>query len=122
MTSHAEPTPKATCRATTRAGKPCRKQAVADGLCTFHSGAIDLAEAGRKGGRARGARKPEQRGDQLESLAHTALEEMLRSSSGSATARAAAVRIALSSAAPYGAELGKKAAVAELQARMEDEL
>ena len=35
--------------ATLRQGAPCRKQAVDDGLCLFHSGKLDLAELGRRG-------------------------------------------------------------------------
>ena len=124
MPSHAEPSLSATCTATTKSGAPCRKQAVDDGLCLFHSGKLDLAELGRRGGKARG-RKEERAADKLESLAHVALEEMLRSSTGSATARAAAARIALDKVAassPYSAELAKRAAAAEMEAQRQAEL
>lgn len=39
-------------QATTKAGNPCRKLAITDGLCVFHSGKLDLAELGRRGGQA----------------------------------------------------------------------
>jgi hypothetical protein len=126
MPSHAEPTPRATCKATTKAGKPCRKQAVADGLCVFHSGKLDLAELGRRGGRARGGgKKDEHAGDRLEGLAHAALEELLTDAGGSATARAAAARLVLDKVAgsSTGAvELAKRALWAEQQATREMEL
>ena len=66
---------------------PCRKQAVADGLRTFHSGKLDFAELGRRGGQAR-RKKPEERaGDKLEGLAHLALEELLTNAPGARTPR-----------------------------------
>ena len=89
MSTNSEASPTATCRATTKTGAPCRKQAIDDGWCLFHSGKLDLAELGRRGGKARG-RKKERAGDKLESLAHLALEELLTNAGGSATARAAA--------------------------------
>jgi hypothetical protein len=111
MPSHAEPTQRATCKATTKAGKPCRKQAVDDGLCTFHSGKLDLAELGRRGGRARGAgKKEEQASDRLEARAYTALDELL--TSGSATARVAAAKFSLerlTANTPAGLEVAKRA-------------
>ena len=125
MPSHAEPSTQATCKATTKAGKPCRKQAVADGLCLFHSGQLDLAELGRRGGMARGKKEEEHAGDKLESLAHLALEELLTNAGGSATARAAAARLVLDKVAassPYSAELAKRAVWAEQQAMMQEEL
>ena len=121
MRSHPEASPKANCRATTKAGAPCRKQAVADGLCTFHSGAIDLAEAGRKGGRARG--KKQEPADRLEALATTALEELL--SSGSATARVQAAKFALdrlTANSPAGLEVAKRALWLDQQAERALEL
>src|SRR4029450_1558317 len=63
--------PRAMCTATTKAGRPCRKRAVDDGLCLFHSGKLDLAELGRRGGKARGRRK-EQGAAELEQLARFA--------------------------------------------------
>jgi hypothetical protein len=51
--------------------------------CARLSGTVDLAEAGRKGGRARGRKKEEHAGDRLEARAYDALEELL--SSGSST-------------------------------------
>jgi hypothetical protein len=41
------------CSATTKAGKPCRALAGADGLCTAHSGKVDMRELGHRGGRSR---------------------------------------------------------------------
>jgi hypothetical protein len=107
------------CTATTKLGRRCRKQAVDRGLCVFHSGRLDMAELGKRGGQARARKKEEQPGDELEGLAHDALAEMLRSSSGSATARAAAARIALSSTSPVSAEMAKRVVTAEMKAQME---
>ena len=125
MPSYPETTPQATCRATTKAGAPCRKQAAADGLCLFHSGKLDLAEQGRRGGKASGEarsrkQQPEQPGDRLEALAHTALEELL-ASSGNATARAAAARLVIDKMAahsPLNAELARRAASEAIQQQM----
>jgi hypothetical protein len=87
----------------------------------FHSGKFDLAEAGRKGGRARGRKQQfEQPGDHLEELAHTALEEIL-ASSGNATARAAAARLVIDKMAahsPLNAELARRAASDAIQQQM----
>ena len=47
------------CKANTKAGKPCRALAGADGLCTAHSGRTDMRELGRKGGKGRSGIKPE---------------------------------------------------------------
>src|SRR5512133_559058 len=41
------------CSATTKAGKPCQALAGADGLCTAHSGKVDMCELGHRGGRSR---------------------------------------------------------------------
>jgi hypothetical protein len=123
VTSHAEATPQATCMATTKAGRPCRKRAVADGLCLFHSGKLDLAAIGRRGGQARGRKKPEQAGDRREQLANAAFEELL--SSGSATAKAAMVKLALagmSANSPEGLKAAKRALWAEQQAELKAEL
>jgi len=117
--------PKATCKATTKAGRPCRKQAVERGFCLFHSGKLDLAEQGRRGGKASGEarsrkQQPEQPGDRLEGLAHTALEELL-ASSGNATARAAAARLVIDKLAahsPLNAELARRAASEAIQQQM----
>jgi ATP-dependent Lon protease len=120
MPSHAEATPQATCRATTKAGAPCRKQAVVDGLCTFHSGKLDLAELGRRGGKAR-AKKEEQPGDKLEALAHAAIEKLL-TGSGSATAQAQVAKLVIdriSSNSPLSAELARRAIYAEQEAQRE---
>jgi Family of unknown function (DUF5763) len=125
MASHAEANARAACKATTKAGKPCRKQAVADGLCTFHSGKLDLAELGRRGGQARGRKKEERAGDKLEGLAHVALEQLLTDAGGSATARAAAARLVLDKVAgsSTGAvELAKRALWAKQQAERAAEL
>jgi len=116
---------KATCKATTKAGRACRKLAVEDGFCLFHSGKLDLAEQGRRGGKASGEarsrkQQPEQPGDRLEGLAHTALEELL-ASSGNATARAAAARLVIDKLAahsPLNAELARRAASEAIQQQM----
>jgi hypothetical protein len=120
---------KATCKATTKAGRPCRKPAVERGFCLFHSGKLDLAEQGRRGGKASGEarsrkQQPEQPGDRLEGLAHTALEELL-ASSGSATARAAAVRLVIDKMAahsPLNAELTRRAAYEAIKQEMQSEM
>ena len=125
MSSNGEASPQATCKATTKLGRPCRKQAVDGGLCVFHSGALDMSAIGRIGGQARGRRREERAGDKLEGLAHLALEELLTNAGGSATARAAAARLVLDKVAassPYSAELAKRAAAAEMQAQRETEL
>jgi Phage integrase family len=99
---------KAICKATTKLGRPCRKNALEDGLCLFHSGKLDLAELGRKGGKAR-KRKQEEPGDRLERLAHVAIGELLLSSAN-ATARASAARLVvdkLSASSPLSMELAK---------------
>jgi hypothetical protein len=49
----------ARCSATTKAGKPCRALAGADGKCTAHSGKMDMRELGRKSGEARRRPNPE---------------------------------------------------------------
>jgi hypothetical protein len=41
------------CSATTKAGTPCQALAGADGLCTAHSGRIDMREPGHRGGKSR---------------------------------------------------------------------
>ena len=125
MSTHATASSKALCTATTKAGAPCRKQAVADGLCLFHSGKLDLAELGRRGGKARGKKSEQRAGDKLESLAHLALEELLTNAGGSATARAAAARLVLeklAASSPYSAELAKRATAAEMEAQRQAEL
>ena len=48
---------KPLCRSLTTAGKPCRGRPVADGLCRVHAGLVDVREAGRKGGKARGRKR-----------------------------------------------------------------
>ena len=125
MPSHTKATPQPTCKATTKSGRPCRKQAVERGFCLFHSGKLDLAEQGRRGGKASGEarsrkQQPEQPGDRLEGLAHTALEELL-ASSGNATARAAAARLVIDKLAahsPLNAELARRAAYEAVQQQM----
>ena len=120
---------KATCKATTKAGRPCRKQAVERGFCLFHSGKLDLAEQGRRGGKASGearSRKqpPKQPGDRLEGLAYSALEELL-ASSGNATARAAAARLVIDKLAahsPLNAELARRAASEAIQQQVRAEM
>jgi hypothetical protein len=100
-----------TCLATTKQGRRCRKHALEDGLCLFHSGKLDLVELGRKGGKARG-RKQEEPGDRLERIAFAAIEELLLSS-GNATARASAARLVvdkLSASSSLSAELARRAA------------
>jgi hypothetical protein len=83
-----------------------------------------MAELGRQGGKARGRKRDESASDRLEGLAHAAIEELL-TSSGSATARAAAARLVLDkvAASSTGAlELAKRALWAEQQAEREMEL
>jgi len=125
MPSHAKANPQPTCKATTKAGRPCRKQAVERGFCVFHSGKLDLAEQGRRGGKASGRKQqPEQPGDRLEGLAHTALEELL-ASSGNATARAAAARLVIDKLAahsPLNAELAHRAASEAIRQQMQAQM
>ena len=119
MTSHAEASSQDACRATTKAGAPCRKLAIVDGLCVFHSGTIDLVEAGRRGGEARGRKQKEHASDQLEARAYAALGELL--DSGSATARTQAVRYTLdrlTANSPAGLEAAKKALWLDTQQEM----
>ena len=114
---------KATCQATTKQGRPCRKRATQDSLCLFHSGKLDLAELGRKGGKAR-KRKQEEPGDRLERLAHAAIEELLVSP-GNVTARASAARLVvdkLSASSPLSMELARRAAFEEMTAQMKAEM
>ena len=85
------------------------------GLCTFHSGAIDLARRhareavlGPQAGRAAS--------DALEARAYAALDELL--SSPSATARVAATKFALdrlTANSPAGLEAAKNALWLDLQ-------
>ena len=125
MPSHAKANPRPTCKTTTKEGRPCRKQAVERGFCLFHSGKLDLAEQGRRGGKASGEarsrkQQPERPGDRLEGLAHTALEELL-ASSGNATARAAAARLVIDKMAahsPLNAELARRAAAEAIDQQM----
>jgi hypothetical protein len=94
-------------------------------LLPLPSGKLDLAEQGRRGGKASGEartrkQQPEQPGDRLEGLAHTALEELL-ASSGNATARAAAARLVIDKMAahsPLNAELARRAAYEAIQQQM----
>jgi hypothetical protein len=123
MPSHAEATPQAACRATTKAGAPCRKLAIVDGLCVFHSGTIDLVEAGRRGGEARGRKQKEHASDQLEARAYAALGELL--DSGSATARTQAVRYTLdrlTANSPAGLEAAKKALWLDMQQQTQQQM
>jgi hypothetical protein len=129
MNDPAEANPQPTCKATTKAGRPCRKQAVERGFCLFHSGKLDLAEQGRRGGKASGEarsrkQQPEQPGDRLEGLAYTALEELL-ASSGNATARAAAARLVIDKLAahsPLNAELAHRAASEAIRQQMQAQM
>ena len=113
MSSNGEASPQATCKATTKLGRPCRKQAVDRGLCVFHSGKLDMSAIGKRGGQARGRKKEEHASDQLEARAYAALDELL--SSGSATARVAATKFALdrlTANSPAGLEAAKQRPVA----------
>jgi hypothetical protein len=129
MPSHTKANPQPTCKATTKAGRPCRKQAVERGFCLFHSGKLDLAEQGRRGGKASGEarsrkQQSERPGDRLEGLAHTALEELL-ASSGNATARAAAARLVIDKLAahsPLNAELAHRAASEAIRQQMQAQM
>jgi hypothetical protein len=89
VTSLPEAMQPATCTATTKLGRRCRKVAVERGLCVFHSGrAGDPAELGRRGGLARGRKQtPDQRFARLAERAYAALEELL--DGGAAKVRAA---------------------------------
>ena len=121
MSSHAEASPQAMCKATTKLGRPCRKQAVDRGLCVFHSGRLDMSAIGKLGGRARGRRKEANPADRLESLAHKAFEELL-TSSGSATAKSQSAKFILqqlSANGPLSAELTRRAIYAEQAAERE---
>ena len=123
MSSNGEASPQATCKATTKLGRPCRKQAVDRGLCVFHSGKLDMSAIGKRGGLARGRTKEEHASDQLEARAYAALDELL--SSGSATARVAATRFALdrlTANSPAGLEAAKRALWLDQQAEREQEL
>jgi hypothetical protein len=62
------------CSGTTKAGKPCRALAGADGLCTAHSGKTDMRELGHRGGKARRKGVAEQ----LPEAERTSLREQLR--------------------------------------------
>jgi hypothetical protein len=78
-----------------------------------------LAELGRRGGRARGRKQAVSAGENLEQLAHTAIEKLL-TGSGSATAQAAAARLVLdkiAASSQFSAELAKRAASEEIRAR-----
>jgi truncated hemoglobin YjbI len=87
MTSHAEASAEATCSATTKQGARCKKPAVERGFCVFHSGRLNLAELGRKGGQARAKKaEPQDRSERLRDLAWGALEELL-ASDAAATAK-----------------------------------
>jgi truncated hemoglobin YjbI len=80
MTSHAEASEEGMCSATTKAGARCKKPAVERGFCVFHSGRLDLAELGRKGGQARAKKaEPQDREERLRDAAWDALEELLES-------------------------------------------
>jgi hypothetical protein len=108
------------CKATTKAGAPCRKPAVENGLCLFHSGRLDLAELGRRGGRARGKKQPQQTSDRLEGLALEAIEEMLVTG-GNATARARAIGFVLdrvSVNSTFAVEAARRALYEEQQAEL----
>jgi hypothetical protein len=87
MTSHAEASAEGRCSATTKQGARCKKPAVERGFCVFHSGRLDLAELGRKGGQARAKKaEPQDRSERLRDLAWGALEELL-ASNAAATAK-----------------------------------
>lgn len=123
MTSHDEATPQAACRATTKLGRPCKKPAVERGFCLVHCGRLDLAEFGRRGGRARGRKQKEHASDQLEARAYTALGELL--DSGSATARTQAVRYTLdrlTANSPAGLEAAKKVLWLDMQQQTQQQM
>jgi hypothetical protein len=124
MPSNDEPSAPGMCTATTAAGKPCRKQAVERGLCTFHSGAVDLAAAGRKGGQARGKKQPQETSARLEEKALGALEGLL-GADASPTAQSKAIALVLDRVSPsssFAIEAARKALHAESEARMKAEL
>lgn len=76
------------CSATTKAGEPCRALAGADGLCTAHSGKLDMRELGHRGGKAR--RKGA--GEELPAAARLSLRETLRDQLDHETIKAAIER------------------------------
>jgi hypothetical protein len=120
----ASPPAKRACRGVTRAGQPCRSTSIgADGYCTSHSPATNMAELGRLGGKARGRKRDESASDALEALATKSLTELL--SSGSATARVQAAKFALdrlTANSPAGLEAAKRALWLDLQAERQREL
>jgi hypothetical protein len=120
MPSHGEPSPQATCKATTKAGNPCRKLAVEDGFCVFHGGKLDLAELGRQGGKARGRRQVKQTGDRRVELAWTALEELLESDTP-ATAKVRAASELLDRLEPLLGHTSKDAAIVAAKRQLADE-
>ena len=72
------------CSAVTRAGLPCRAVAGPDGLCSAHSGALNMRELGRRGGlasvRSRLGLGPDVADDDLREKARARLNSMLDSS------------------------------------------
>jgi truncated hemoglobin YjbI len=96
MTSHAEASAEGMCSATTKQGARCKKPAVERGLCVFHSGRLDLAELGRKGGQARAKKaEPQDRGERIRELAWQRLEQMLADPNVAPTAAVRALTEAL---------------------------
>jgi hypothetical protein len=119
-----EASSQATCQATTKQGNPCRKPAGEGGFCLFHSGKLDLAEFGRRGGQARG-RKQEQddeetQADRLTRAAWKALEELLESGVAP-TAKVRAVGETLDRLEPLIGRTSKAAAVGQAKAELADE-
>jgi hypothetical protein len=96
MTSHAKASAEGTCSATTKQGARCKKPAVERGFCVFHSGRLDLAELGRKGGQARAKKaEPQDRGERIRELAWQRLEQMLADPNVAPTAAVRALTEAL---------------------------
>jgi hypothetical protein len=120
MTSHLEPSPPATCTATTKLGRRCRKPVVERGLCLFHCGKLgDPAERGRRGGQARARRSaPQDRVERIRELMWMRLEQTLADPNTRDTAAVRAVTEAFNRFEPMfnneAARLARQALAGEL--------
>ena len=90
------------------------------GFCVFHSGKLDLAELGRRGGKARGRKRGRQVGDRRVELAWAALEELLASDTP-ATAKVRASSELLDRLEPLLGPVSKSAAVKQARQELADE-
>jgi hypothetical protein len=116
---------KRACRVVTKAGQPCRSTSLdADGFCSANRRGANMAELGRRGGRARSRKQEETQGDRLERLTLIAIEELL-TGEGNATAKSNATRLVLDRVAAHSTvnmELGRRAVLEEMTAQREAEL